>query len=193
MPDEMPLPNETSSDAASEAAPDTIPMSLEQQLAAAIAERDANRDRLLRATADFENTRKRLQRDVEENRRYQALSIVRDILGPLDNLFRAVTAAETAATNAKNDPSKADPVKAIEELLSGVKMVAKQFDAALATHHAVPIDPVGKPFDPNFHEALTQIPSAEHPPGTVLQEVERGYRMHDRVIRPSRVIVAKGE
>lgn len=193
MPDEMPLPNDTSSDAASEAAPETIPTSLENQLAAAIAERDAARDRLLRATADFENTRKRLQREVEENRRYQALSIVRDILAPLDNLFRAVTVAEAAAAHAKKEPSKVDPLKTIDDLLTGVKMVAKQFDTALATHNAVPIDPVGKAFDPNLHEAVTQLTSADYPPGTVLQEVERGYRMHDRIIRPSRVIVAKAD
>ena len=193
MPDDMTHPNEPSPDATAEAAPDTIPMPLEKQLAAALAERDAHHDRWLRAAAEFENTRKRLQREVDENRRYQALSIVRDILGPLDNLFRAVTAAETAASKAKQDPSKTDPLKTIDELLAGVKMVAKQFDTALAAHHAVPIDPVGKPFDPNLHEAITQLPSAEHPPGIVLQEVERGYRMHDRVIRPSRVIVAKAE
>lgn len=166
-----------------EAASDS--QTVEQQLQAALAERDAAQERWLRSVAELENFRKRMQREADETRRYSALSVVRDILGPLDNLFRAVTAARQAAGR-----SGPELQKSLEELTTGVEMVAKQFDAALATHHAVPIDPVGKPFDPNLHEAIAQAPSPDAEPGTVLQEVERGYRMHDRVIRPSRVIVA---
>lgn len=153
-------------------------------LAAAIAERDAAQERLVRAQAEFENLRKRMQREADESRKYFASALVRDLLSPLDNLHRAMAAAETAMKDAKADPSKA-----IADLVQGVRMVAKQFDDALARHHAVPIEAVGQPFDPNLHEALTQVPS-DQPAGTVVQEAERGYKMHDRVIRPSRVIVA---
>ena len=75
-------------------------------------------------------------------------------------------------------------------LLNGIKMVSQQFRDTLKAHAAEPIDALGKPFDPNLHEALTQIPSAEHEPMTVLQVVEMGYRLHDRVVRPARVIVS---
>ena len=78
----------------------------------------------------------------------------------------------------------------MQTLLDGIRMVAQQFRDILKAHSAEPIDALGKPFDPNLHEALTQIPSAEHEPMTVLQVVEMGYRLHDRVVRPARVIVS---
>jgi molecular chaperone GrpE len=166
--------------------PTSAPSAESDQLAAAVADRDANYERWVRAQAEFENYRKRAQREADEARKYFAAALVRDVLGPLDNLHRAVAAAEAAAKSG----AKIDSAKAIDELLRGVQMVTKQFDDALAKHNVVPIEAVGQPFDPNLHEALTQVPSAEHPPGTVIQEAERGYRMHDRVIRPSRVIVS---
>ena len=150
--------------------------SLREQLEAAKAERDANHDRWVRTVAEFENYRKRAQRESEQERQYQAYAVLRDLLPGLDNLQRAIAAAETS--------------KNADELVRGVQMVAKQFEEVLARYSARPIDAVGKPFDPNLHEALTQIPSADHPPMTVLQEVEKGYTLHDRVLRPSKVIVS---
>ena len=102
--------------------------------------------------------------------------MVTDILPCLDNLRRAVEAAETS--------------KNIEELTQGIQMVSKQFDDILAAHGAMPIESVGQPFDPNCHLALTQVPSPDHEPMTVLQEVERGYKLKDRIVRPSSVIVS---
>ena len=104
------------------------------------------------------------------------MGLARDLLPTLDNLRRAVEAGQSRGN--------------LEELLSGLSMVLKQVDETLARHAVLPISTVGEAFDPNRHEALTQIPSPDHEPMTVLQEVERGYTMHDRVLRPSKVIVA---
>jgi molecular chaperone GrpE len=151
-------------------------LSLQDQLDAARGERDANYDRFLRAQAELENYRKRVSREAEENSRYEWLPVARELLPALDNLRRAIAAGETTNNT--------------EELLRGVQMVAAQIEEALARHSIVPIEAVGQPFDPNMHEAVQQIPSAEHPPMTVLQDVERGYKLHDRVVRPTKVIVS---
>jgi len=150
--------------------------SLEQRLELALAERDANQQKWMLALADLDNYRRRVRKEAEEQRRFAVLPLAEDLLPALDNLQRALVAAQTAAD--------------ATQLLDGVRMVARQFDEVLARHQIVAIEAVGKPFDPNFHRALQQIPSAEHPPMTVLTEFERGYQMHDRVVRPSTVIVA---
>ena len=133
-------------------------------------------DRLLRCQADMDNFRRRTQRDQEDARRFESLRLIRDLLPGLDGLQRAVTSAEQTGD--------------FKNLLDGIRMVAQQFRDVLKGHAAEPIDAQGKPFNPNEHEALTQIPSADCEPMTVLQVVEMGYRMHDRVVRPARVIVS---
>jgi molecular chaperone GrpE len=151
-------------------------ISLLDQLEAARSERDANYDLYLRAQAELQNYRKRAQREAEEMRQYQALPFVRDLLPAFDNLHRALAAAESSGS--------------VKELVNGVRMVAKQIEAALGRHEIVPIEAAGKPFDPNLHQAVQQVPSAEHPPMTVVQEVERGFTLKDRVVRPATVIVS---
>ena len=133
-------------------------------------------DRLLRAQAEFENFRRRCYRDQDEARKFESLRLVRDLLPGLDGLNRAVSSAELTGD--------------FQTLLDGIRMVAQQFRDVLKGHSAEPINAQGQPFDPNLHEALTQMPSADVPPMTVLQVVEMGYRMHDRVVRPARVIVS---
>lgn len=130
----------------------------------------------LRAQADLENYRKRMQKEMAEERVYATLPLVRDVLPALDNLHRAVEAANQA-TDAK-------------KLLEGVKMVLKQFDDILSRHGIVALDAVGKPFDPHLHQAIQQVPTADKPSMTVLAECERGYTLKDRVVRPSTVIVS---
>ncbi len=163
------------------AAPDVAAESVQSgveapTLEAAVAERDANYDRFLRVQAELENYRKRVRKETEQNRLYQALPLVRDLLPGLDNLERALIAAESSHN--------------VDELIEGVRMVAQQFQDVLARHSTLPIDAVGKPFDPNLHEAIQQLPSSDHPPMTVIDEVQRGYMLHDRVVRPSTVIVS---
>lgn len=152
-------------------------VSLADQLAAAQAERDENYQKYVRALADMDTYRRRVMKEREDDRRFAPLPLVKDLLPNLDNLRRAIDAAKTA--------------NSIEDLSKGVDMVLKQVDETLAKHGASPITSVGQPFDPNLHEAVAQAPSANHPPMTVLQEFERGYTLHDRVIRPSKVLVSK--
>ena len=173
--DETPI--ETAEGAAVESAVGDDP-SPNDPLAAAISERDELRDQLLRSQAELENYRKRQQREREEERRYAAGSIVRDLLPVLDNLQRAIAAAEQGGT--------------VDDLRAGVAMVLQQATEMLAQHQVQAIPAVGEPFDPNHHEALTQMPSDEHPAMTVLQEVETGYKLHDRVLRPTKAIVSSG-
>lgn len=150
--------------------------SLQDQLAAALEERDANYNRYLRAEAETDTIRRRAARELDEQRRYQSLSLLKDLLPALDNLHRAVDAAK-AGTD----------VKVLKE---GVQMVLKQFDDVFSRHDAKPIKALGQPFDPNLHEAISQMPSPDKPPMTVLIEAEKGYTLHDRVVRPSKVVVA---
>lgn len=152
--------------------------SLEAQLETAMAERDAYHSRWLRAEADLDNYRKRAQKEAEESRMYRALPLLRDLLPGLDNLQRAVSAAANGGDS--------------RDLVEGVKLVLKQFEGVLASHSIQAIDAVGQPFDPNLHAAVQQVPSPDHPPMTVVQELEKGYRLHDRVVRPSQVIVSSG-
>jgi molecular chaperone GrpE len=161
-----------------EAANQTGNASLKEQLEAAIAERDENRNKWLRTEAELDNYRKRVQREAEELRRYQALPLARELLPGLDNLGRALAAAETS--------------KNVEDLLTGVSMVARQLEDILVRNSVEPIEALGQPFDPNLHEALGQMPSSDYPAMTVVQELERGYTLHDRVVRPSKVMISSG-
>ncbi len=151
-------------------------VSLEKQLEFALAERDASLQKWMLALADLDNYRRRMRKEADEQRKFSALPLAEDLLPALDNLQRALEASKTAT-----DAS---------QLVLGVQMVARQFDDILAKHQITTIESVGKAFDPNVHRAIQQVPSAEHPPMTVLVEYERGYQMHDRVVRPSTVIVA---
>ena len=145
-------------------------------LGSALAERDELKQKWLLAVADLDNYRRRVQKEFEQDRRYAALPLARDLLPALDNLHRALDAARNAGE--------------VNQLVQGVQMVAKQFDEILARHAVVPIAAVDKPFDPNLHQALQQVPAPGKPPMTVISECERGYTLHDRVVRPSTVIVA---
>jgi molecular chaperone GrpE len=148
----------------------------EEQLQAAVAERDAFMQKWLLAVADLDNYRRRVQKEAEQERRYAVLPLARDLLPALDNLHRALEAAKNGGD--------------VKQLVQGVQMVAKQFDEIFARHAVVPINATGKPFDPNLHQALQQVPTPDKPPMTVLAEYERGYTLHDRVVRPSTVIVS---
>jgi molecular chaperone GrpE len=149
---------------------------LKTQLKTAVDERDSYFEQLKRSQAELDNFRKRAQKEADQARRYQAVPLIRDVLPGLDNLGRAIQAAESSGK--------------LDELIEGVKLVAKQFEDFLTRHSVVPISAVGEDFDPNRHEAVGQVPSAEHPPMTVIEEVERGFLLHDRVIRPSKVLVS---
>jgi molecular chaperone GrpE len=152
--------------------------------------REAN-DRALRSHAELENYRKRAQRELADERRYAIVPLVRDLLPVVDNLERAIEAANMQiqkVSEGKGGSTATD----LSHLLDGIKMVATQLENVLKQHQAVRIDTVGTPFDPNFHQALAQEPSDEHPAGTITRSAQSGYKLHDRVIRPAQVFVSTG-
>ncbi len=134
------------------------------------------KDRALRIQAELENYRRRAAREMQEERRYANLSLMRDLLPVLDNMARAIEAAEKTHDAAG--------------LLEGVKMVGRQLEEVLQRHQCVRIQALHEPFDPHLHEAISQQPSDEHPVGTVVLETQTGFQLHDRVVRPSQVIVS---
>ncbi len=141
-------------------------------------ERDELRDKNLRLLAELQNQQKRAQRDKQESLRFAEFEIARELLLVLDDFERTQEAA-------KNAPDA-------QTVAEGVKIVYDHFLKILASRGVKPVEAVGRPFDPSFHEALAQMPSAAHPAGTVVQEAARGYTMHERVLRASRVIVSSG-
>jgi|YNPBryantNP2012_1023418.scaffolds.fasta_scaffold00544_17 molecular chaperone GrpE len=143
---------------------------LKQQLA-------EKQDSLLRALADFDNFRRRTRQEMEEIRRIALEEFLRSLLRVMDNFERAMQAAEES--------------RSFEKLMEGVQLTYRQLQSLLREAGVQPIEAVGKPFDPNFHEAVQRVESPEHPDETVLEEVERGYMIQSRVLRPSRVKVVK--
>jgi molecular chaperone GrpE len=144
------------------------------------AERGEFLNLLQRTRADYANYQKRVQKEIESTRRFACQPLVADLLPGLDNLERALSAAESNAANSAG-------------LLDGVRMVHQQLLDALGRHGVRTIEAVNRPFDPDFHEALMEQPDADKPAHTVIQELQKGYSLHDRVIRPAKVIVSKAE
>jgi molecular chaperone GrpE len=138
----------------------------------------AAEDRYLRAQAELDNYRKRSQREFADAQRFREIDLLRDLLPVLDNVHRAIEAADKTAD--------------IESLRSGFRMTAQQLEKLLAAHGCEAIATDGEAFDPAVHDAILQQPAAGAAPGTVLGTALRGYRLHDRVVRPAQVIVAQG-
>jgi len=141
-------------------------------------ELDIAKERALRVQAELENYRKRVARERADEHRYANMPLLRNLLPVLDNLDRAIAAAEQT-----HDATT---------LLEGVKLVREQLAGVLAKHDCVPIEAEGQPFDPHRHEAILQQPSDEVPANTVTQVAQSGYQLHDRVVRAAQVIVSAG-
>lgn len=139
--------------------------------------RQAN-ERVLRAQAELENFRKRMRRDLDEQLRYASLPLLRDLLPVVDNLERALEAAGSQQN--------------LQGMLEGVKMVVNQLVGVFQQHHCRRIEAAGLPFDPNLHEAIAQEASTTVSAGHVTRVTQMGYQLHDRVIRPSQVMVSTG-
>lgn len=138
---------------------------------------EALEDSLLRAKADYQNLQRRMQTERSDAIRFGNADLMKALLPVLDDFERSLHAAETMA----------DPAAFVE----GIRLIYENFRKALTDHGLEPIAALRQPFDPGVHEALMQQPSDEVAPGTVLEEVTRGYKLRDRVIRPTRVIVAR--
>jgi molecular chaperone GrpE len=156
-----------------------------REITALRAEAEAQRDRALRALAEVENVRKRLERERDEARIYSVTRFARDLLTVADNLSRAL-AALPGDTRAKAD----DSLKAV---LDGVEATERELKAALARHGVKPIEAEGQRFDPHVHQAIAEVPAKGVEPGTVMNVVQSGYMIGDRLLRPAMVTIAKAE
>ena len=157
-------------DGAGAAAPPQTP---EQRVAALQAERDELKDRMLRIAAEFENWKKRSRKEQLDGEARVRESLLKEMLEVVDNLERA--------TSAKLDA---------EALLKGVNLVLRLFQNKLERHDVRPFETKGQPFDPRLHEAISQVPSTDVPPGSVANELQKGYRIGDKLLRPAMVAVA---
>lgn len=144
------------------------------------------RDQYLRERAELENFKRRLQKDKAEALRYATEPVLRDLLGVIDNLERALKAGREAANREGGAPS--GPLAA---LLTGVEMVVAQFSDVLGRHGVARVPSRNEAFDPAHHEALAQVESHEHPAGTIVEEHTAGYRLHDRLLRAAQVTVTR--
>ena len=135
------------------------------------------RDQLLRVAADFDNFRKRSRRETSDAEKRAREELLRELLPVFDNLERAAAVAETATD--------------VKALADGIALVTRQFRDTLSKIGIERITAIGQPFDPAVHEAVQQIETTEHSPGTVVSEVQAGYRANERLIRPALVVVAK--
>ena len=172
----MPEREEGLADASAEAA-DPL-KDLEEKLSAAQTEARENHDRMLRLAAEFENYKKRTSREMEDIRKYATENLIRQLLTVVDNLERAIASAPADNQNGQS-------------VVEGVALTLAEVMKILEKHHVSPIEALGELFDPSFHQAMCQAESDEHPPNTVVQEYQKGYLIHDRLLRPTMVVVSK--
>jgi molecular chaperone GrpE len=151
---------------------------LEAKLEAKEKEAVETYDRLLRATAEFDNYKKRSSREMAEFRKFANQSLIKEMLSVVDNLELAM--------NSSNGNKAID-----KDLLQGLEMTHKEILKVFEKFDVKPIDAKGRPFDPSFHEAVMQEETNDSPKNTVVNELQRGYMIHDRLLRPSMVVVAK--
>lgn len=142
------------------------------------AEVEQYKDRVLRATAEFENYRRRVQREMQDERKFASQPLLVDLLPVLDNIERAIDAAQQSS--------------GANSLLEGFKMVQQQMTSILERHNCIPVPAAGQIFDPTLHQAILQTPSADVEPGRIVHVSQNGYQLNGRVIRPAQVIVSSG-
>ena len=140
---------------------------------------EENYEKYVRFQAEFENYKKRTQKEHAENSKYSQLPLLRDLIGILDNLERAVEHAKSA------------PEEGVDGILAGVEMVAKQLNETFEKHGMQRIKSVGEPFDPTRHEAMGVVETVDAPENQVMEEYQAGYILHDRVVKPAMVTVSK--
>jgi molecular chaperone GrpE len=150
-----------------------------EELKQRAAKADDNWERLLRTTADFDNFKKRAAREKQDAIKYANEGLLQKLIPILDNFDMALAAAQSAQSNAA------------QSLQAGVNMISQQLKTVLTETGLEEIDATGKAFDPNFHEAVSQQETTEVPEGQVVQQLRKGYKLRDRLLRPASVIVAK--
>jgi molecular chaperone GrpE len=159
--------------------PATVTPEQLEELKARAAKADEHWERLLRTSADFDNFKKRVVREKQDAIRYANETLIEKLLPVLDNLEMALAAAQPEST------------ESAQSLQAGVAMTAQQLKKVLADAGLEEVDAAGQKFDPNWHEAVSQLESADVPEGHVLQQLRKGYKLRDRLLRPASVVVAK--
>jgi molecular chaperone GrpE len=148
------------------------------------AENASLKDRVLRTLAEMENLRRRTEREVADAKTYGVSAFARDMLNVVDNLTRALESLP--------EDARAGAEGALKSLIDGVELTARDLSTALGRHGVKKLEPEGEKFDPNFHQAMFEVPDETLPSGTVTQVVQSGWRIGDRVLRPAMVGVSKG-
>jgi molecular chaperone GrpE len=175
--------DETAAEQSEAAAPPEA--ATDEALAALEKERDTLKEQLLRAVADFDNYRKRIERERRELSDYAAADVLLELLPIIDNFERALQAPTSAPGATAGRPAESEAFK------KGIELIHKQMLDLLRKRGVTPIDALGADFDPNVHQAVIHEPSDEHREGEVMQELQRGYKLGDRLLRPAMVKVAK--
>ncbi len=171
-------PEESAVEPVTEAESDDPIEKLETELQAARLEAVEAREDMLRMQADMENLRKRLVREHEKSRMRTLERFMNDLLPVRDSLERGLEAAS-------------DPAATVEALTEGKQLIMKMLSKAMGDHGLKTIDPLGEPFDPEMHEAMTMLTSDQLDENTVIDVIEKGYLLHDRLIRPAKVVVSR--
>jgi molecular chaperone GrpE len=170
---------------AGEPANDTAPASEDSDRIATLeAEKTDLKDKLLRTLADMENLRRRTEREVADARAYAVTNFARDMLNVADNVRRAIESVP--------EDARAGAEGAFQGLIDGIDLTERDLLKTLERHGVKKLDPQGQKFDPNRHQAMFEVPNPDVPNGTVVQVVQSGYVIGDRVLRPALVGVAKG-
>jgi molecular chaperone GrpE len=172
MPELRPTPSEEHADMPGDDAADAVQQRAEQ----AERQRDEYLSLLRQSQADYENAHQRHRRERDQDHKYRGEPLARDLLPAIDNLERALSTAQEAGDKSP--------------LAQGVALVHDQILDALKRHGIARMDALGRQFDPNFHQAMMQIPAADKPANTVLQVLEQGYMIHDRVLRVAKVVIS---
>ena len=155
---------------------DIAPLTPEEKIEKAEAEAKEAYDRFLRASAELENHKKRTQKEMAEFRKYANASLVKELLGVVDNLERAIESSNGSSEEG--------------QLSEGLDLTLKELLKIFKTFHACPIEALGKPFDPCYHQAVMQQETTDQPENIVLNELQKGYMIHDRLLRPAMVVVS---
>jgi molecular chaperone GrpE len=177
-PFEEPVEIEVESPAEPEARVEIDFAEMESEAIAAAHEEVARiRETMLRLQAETDNTRKRLTRELERSRKLALERVMKDLLQVCDSLERGLEIDTESAT--------------VDSLVEGQQLTLKMLNKVMQDHHLEAIDPSGQPFDPELHEAMTVLPSADFEENTVMEVIQKGYRLHDRLIRPAMVVVSR--
>jgi molecular chaperone GrpE len=184
-PDPQGAAAQAAAEAAAQAAPGAASAEPTAEPMAALAKEAAElKDRLLRTLAEMENLRRRTEREIADTRQYAVANFARDLLGVADNMQRAL---DTLSADFRD---QADPV--VKSHIEGVELTERELLKVMEKHGIRKFDPQGQKFDPNLHQAMYEVPDPNVPAGTVVQVMQPGYMIGDRMLRPALVGVAKG-